>query len=276
MTEHNNLAIVETFENKLSTAVENGEKKIPQYQKRDIIAMKEEHLGNLKSQVMYLKSNKKTEFKQLYDEEIKNHKEGLNLEYEKLNDSISELREKFDKTMVETYLKEVQNIFGTKCKEIESLDFVSLDVLEGIRILLDLDTETKIEREKKRISDNLRSRLRNSFNSPITLNKSFPDYSKVTSLLFELEYGDFYKNAKIQIEKLEKLFVESLNFNDLTTAYGVYTELKKADHILEKVQKFKTPKIDVNFDIYLDEKKLKKLEGDVERKKEYEFIHTNN
>lgn len=264
------LAVIESFEKKLSTAVETGERKIPQWQKKDILAMKEEHLGDLKSQIMYLKSNKKQTFMELYDEDISAIDKKIEEEYFATDEIFNDVKDKVKTEVAKFFVNEL-NKFDKLHKKLEDSKTLSFEMTDKVKALFDNSEFTKTE--TKNLFNELVEKMTNEMRVPISLQRSTPSLRNAVGYIFELEYGAFYKSAKSQIEKLEKLFKEALNFNDLDTSYKVYQEMKKADAILDTVEKHPTPKIEINLAQYIDKKELENLENEYEKSKTYTFTN---
>lgn len=281
--ESKGLALIDQFESKLSTAVESGDKKIPQWQKKDIIAMKEQHLGNLKTQIQYLKSNKKTEFISMYDEDIKNIDREISTEYEKYSRLLDTQDNLFLDAMVINVTNAIKRDYSKFLKDLDkNAVFVESNCPneKALRLMIEIihdsmDKEMSIEDKKTYILD-YENKIKNSIRCPIQLKKKRHDLRKVVGLLFELNYDKAYSSAKNEIERLEKLFIESLNFNDMKVAYLIYQELKKADSLLDMVSKYETPKINVNLRDFIDIEEVRKLEIQYENQKRFQFQQSEN
>ena len=266
---NNQVAIISQFETRLKEAVEGEGKKIPKWIVDNIKSMKEKHIGSLLSQINFLRGIKKTEYKNLYVGDIREFEAKsfeLVKDYNaKIGDAVDKIKEnilnEFKKCIVNN--KEIQDIVDDLEKE------TYVKYFEG-RYLKDNCNEVVCSKVE---NISFLSGLYKSTFIEVTSIGSFTNLNSVVDLHFELHYADFFENAKNQIKRLERLFDESLNFNDLVVAYNVYQELKKADEILDKVSKMKIKKIEIDWIHFLKNPEAKKeLESEIEKKKKYEFV----
>jgi len=260
------IAIVQDFENKLQQAIEGEAKKIPKWQVDAISKMKDKHIGSLQSQIRYLRSNKKAEFLKLYSEDVWQMLDNSNSVVFEINSKLEEyLHELKEKILEKIKIEFAENENFSKISDV-SKDLLSSNVyvhehsyMKNPECLELLDVTF------------LRNLKINEFLSVGQIFYEY-DFNRIIGLYFSYYYDRFYDAAKEQISTLEKLFEESLSFNDLVTTHKIYQELKKADKILEKVSKHKIEKIDIDFTAFMkDKNKILELEEEIQRAKKYEF-----
>lgn len=270
MTEENKteestaLELITNLGTQLGESVDNEVKQLPKWKVDALMKFKDEHLGNLKQQLSILRRTKRDEFVKMYAEEMTKIKSELELEYTNLTDEkdnlIIEIKKELSQKYFELIKKSPFNKLSNEINQNPNFNLDSYDESEIMEIV-----EGKITKSEDLLNFGITG-------LSFRIDKDFSSLTEVPKLFFELEYGQSFTNVKNQIITMEKEYKKALLFNNLVIAFNLYKEMEKADKLLDNVSKFETPKIEINFNKYMDSVEFEKLEKEVEMLKKYEFV----
>lgn len=202
----------EKVENKLQERNEIQVFPLTPTHRKELRALRDSNVGDLRTQLQYIKSEKKKEYFSKYEKEVeKDIKKELST-VEKLNDD-----------WYNNFLPKIKKIMEDRKKFEESLNSENLDVDSHWGFLTELRTK-----EFDNVSDNLRR-------------KFYINISNRKNEILNTEFEENYKNAfyKVsqEIDRLNQAYEEAINFGDLEMVKTLYYKFKDTEKFLEKVRK---------------------------------------
>lgn len=259
--EGSSVAIVQEFQGILSnfsTLEDDPNKKIPKWQKNDILELKDKQIGSLKSQFHYLKGQKKSDFIGLYADEIGELKKTR----EKLVDDMEEKVQTKKDEIKENFSKVLSKMISSAKEELV-LDIEGFET-KGSFVNDIKQEDFNIDEYAKNKVDYL---MRNTSLLDVRYELPYIPFDDVINKHFYLHYETKFREIYDKITTLEKQFEEALNWNLLITAMKTYQELKKADVFMDAISKMSIIKVPINFESFSNKEVYNKLVQDYEQSK---------
>lgn len=214
--------------------------------KKELRRLKEERIGDLKTQIDFLKKEKWEAYIGLHEKK----KKSLSLLIEKENKRISKIvvRVMKEKRVSDQKIKAMREVRDKRSLALAKVFYPEIDALhkqhEGV--ILEFQSHEfalkAFRNAQEPIPEPKEVREYNAYNLTKEDHKAFSisfspqQYDERAKNVFKEKYDPAFALAKERIDKLETQFEEAILFGDVETVKNVYFGLKKADEFLTSLK----------------------------------------
>ena len=210
MTDNKQLAIVGKIETQLRKKREQTVFPLTPTHRKELRVLRDENIGSLRTQIRFIKTEKKEEFKEKFRKQIEKEADKVRKVCEELNKDWEEKIGQIEKIIQErkTLEEENQNQF--------------LTMTRGYEVSTLFSTKNIKENYYRRYTFDLKKAV-----------------DTASDTAFEERYGEPFKELDEKIKQINTAYEEAINFGDLEIVKELYYQMKDAEQFLEKIRKMK-------------------------------------